>query len=84
VSARRGDGIDALLSRIETTLAAGLTRVEWAVPLDRGDVLAALHRGGQVLAQQACDGVLHVTALVPPKLAGQLRHAVSPVRGACS
>ena len=83
VSARRGDGIDRLLARIEAMLAAGLTRVEWAVPLDRGDILAAVHRCGQVLAQETCDGVLLVTALVPPKLAGQLRHAVSPMRGGC-
>ena len=80
VSAMRGDGIDALRERIEALLAADMVRIEWDVPLGRGDVLAAIRSGGRVLAQQVHDGRLRVTALVPPKLAGQLRKTAPEIR----
>jgi GTP-binding protein HflX len=84
VSALRGDGIETLRERIEALLAAGMTRIDWEVPLGRGDVVAALRSGGRVLAQQVQDGRLRVTALVPPKLAGQLRKSTPEIRDACS
>ena len=84
VSALRGEGIETLRGCIEALLAAGMTRIDWEVPLGRGDVVAALRSGGRVLAQQVLDGRLRVTALVPPKLAGQLRKSTPEIRDACS
>jgi GTP-binding protein HflX len=72
VSAREGDGLPELLSRVEHLLDAGLARVSCALPSDRGDVVAWLRRSGRVVEEYYRDGVVTVTALVPPSVAGQL------------
>ncbi|MCJ7671306.1 MAG: GTPase HflX [Acidimicrobiia bacterium] len=51
VSARTGDGIDVLVAAIGDRLRALSSSVELVVPYDRGDVLAALHRDGEVLVE---------------------------------
>jgi GTP-binding protein HflX len=84
VSAARGDGIESLLGRIETLLEAGLVRVEWEIPASRGDVLAAVRRGGRLLEERSADGRLRITALIPAKLAGQLRESVREGEESCS
>lgn len=84
VSALHGDGIEALRERIEGLVATTLVRVDWAVPLGRGDVVAALRGGGRVVAEQVRDGHLRVTALVPPTLAGRLRKQAPEIRNACN
>ncbi|HEX2063488.1 MAG TPA: GTPase HflX [Acidimicrobiales bacterium] len=52
VSARRGDGIEELLVAVADRLRAGAKVVELVVPFHRGDVVAALHREGEVLVEQ--------------------------------
>lgn len=84
VSARRGDGMEALRAAIDRLLAAGLVRIVWEVPLGRGDVTAALRRGGRILDESVLDGALRITALAPAKLVGQLRKAAPEVRDTCS
>jgi GTP-binding protein HflX len=49
ISAVTGDGVDGLLRAIGDRLRGLSTVVELRVPFDRGDVLAALHREGEVL-----------------------------------
>jgi GTP-binding protein HflX len=73
VSARTGAGLFVLLGRIERVLDAGLSRVRCELPSARGDVVAWLRRSGRVIEEYYCDGVVTVTALVPPKVAGRLR-----------
>jgi GTP-binding protein HflX len=73
ISARSGDGLPELLATIEARLTRGLERVHCAFPTGRGDVLAWLRRAGRVVEEYYRDGVVTVTALVPPKVAGQLR-----------
>jgi GTP-binding protein HflX len=73
VSARTGAGLFVLLGRIERVLDAGLSRVRFELPSARGDVVAWLRRSGRVIEEYYCDGVVTVTALVPPKVAGRLR-----------
>jgi len=73
ISARSGKGIGALLALVETRLTVGLERVRCALPSGRGDVLAWLRRVGRVIEEYYRDGMVMVTALVPPKVAGQLR-----------
>jgi GTPase len=72
VSARSGNGLSDLLARVEHLLDAGLARISCALPSDRGDVVAWLRRSGRVVEEYYCDGVVTVTALVPPSVAGQL------------
>ncbi len=52
VSAQRGDGIEELLVAMGDRLRAGANVVELVVPFHRGDVVAALHREGEVLVEQ--------------------------------
>ncbi|MHB8465350.1 MAG: GTPase HflX [Acidimicrobiales bacterium] len=51
VSARTGDGIDKLLDALTHRLRVLNRVVELRVPYARGDVLAALHRSGDVLME---------------------------------
>jgi len=73
ISARTGKGVTALLAAIETHLTQGLERVRCALPSGRGDVIAWLKRAGRVVEEYYRDGMVTVTALVPPKVAGQLK-----------
>jgi GTP-binding protein HflX len=54
-SAVTGDGVDSLLSAIGDRLRALADVVELVVPFDRGDVVAAVHREGEVLTEQHED-----------------------------
>jgi GTP-binding protein HflX len=51
LSARTGEGIDDLLVALQDRLRALNRVVELVVPYSRGDVLAALHRAGEVLVE---------------------------------
>jgi GTPase len=52
VSASTGEGIDAMLRVLGDRLRASDRVVQLLVPWSRGDVLAAVHREGEVLGQQ--------------------------------
>ncbi len=62
ISARTGEGIDALVRAIGDRLRLADRVVALAIPWSRGDLLAAVHREGEVLDQRPGeDGtVLHV------------------------
>jgi GTP-binding protein HflX len=77
VSAAEDLGIAELRGRIDDLLDARMTRAEFRVPFDRGEVLARLHRHGSVLESRQDDHAMLVTALVTPKLAGQIRKALA-------
>ena len=62
VSARTGQGIDTLLRALADRLRAMTTVHELVVPFDRGDVLASLHREGEVLVEAATEGGMRVRA----------------------
>jgi GTP-binding protein HflX len=53
ISAATGAGIDELLQTIGDRLRALTAVVELVVPYERGDVLAAVHREGEVLVETA-------------------------------
>ena len=55
VSAATGDGIDVLLGVIGDRMRRVAREVELVVPWDRGDVLAGVHREGQVLESTATE-----------------------------
>ena len=62
VSARTNDGIDELLRAMADRLRAMTTVHELFVPFDRGDILASLHRDGEVLVETATDTGMRVRA----------------------
>jgi GTPase len=60
VSARTGEGMDGLLRTVADRLRVADRVVELEIPWARGDVLAAVHREGEVLGQQAGDEAARV------------------------
>jgi GTPase len=65
VSAATGEGVDDLLERLAERLRALSAVVELSVPFERGDVLAALHREGEVLVEVHDDRATRVRARLP-------------------
>jgi GTPase len=57
-SALTGEGLDGLLERLSEVLRAADRTIDLAVPYERGDVLAALHRSGEVIEQHDTGGRL--------------------------
>ena len=68
-SATTGEGVEELLLTIAARLRALTTVVELAVPYDRGDVLAAVHREGEVLSEQADDDAMRAAGAARRRLA---------------
>ncbi|MBI2704976.1 MAG: GTPase HflX [Actinobacteria bacterium] len=62
VSAATGEGIDVLLRSIGDRLRALTAVVELQIPFDRGDVLASIHRDGEVIAEQVTDAGMKIRA----------------------
>jgi len=52
LSARSGDGLEILLSSIGDRLRSLTEVVELVIPWSRGDIVAAVHREGEVLMEQ--------------------------------
>ena len=72
ISAVTGEGIDLFLRTLSDRLRALTTVVELAIPYERGDVLAAVHREGEVVSTtEAADGY-HVRARLSDASAGRL------------
>jgi GTP-binding protein HflX len=65
VSAVTGEGIEKLLDVLADRLRALNAVVELSVPYERGDVLAALHREGEVLVEVHDDHATRVRARLP-------------------
>ena len=73
VSTATGDGLDALLGAIGDRMRRLATEVELVVPWDRGDVLAGVHREGQVLDSSATEHGMRIRARLEPASVGALR-----------
>jgi GTP-binding protein HflX len=56
ISAATGEGIDELLAALGEQLRATANVVQLLVPYDRGDVVATVHREGEVLSETHEDG----------------------------
>lgn len=71
VSARTGEGTPELLRAVADRLRAMTTVRELLVPFERGDVLASLHRDGEVLVEAATDDGMRVRARLDDVAASQ-------------
>ena len=76
VSARTGDGVERLRATIGDRLRTTTQRVELVVPWERGDVLAGVHREGQVLESVATEQGMHLVARLEPASIGALSRYV--------
>jgi GTP-binding protein HflX len=70
-SAVTGEGVDELLQTIADRLRALTNVVELAIPYDRGDVLAAVHREGEVLVESADDDAMRLRVRLDDAAVGQ-------------
>ncbi|MEO7429450.1 MAG: GTPase HflX [Acidimicrobiales bacterium] len=59
-SAASGEGVDGLLHTVADRLRALTNVVELSIPYDRGDLLAAIHREGEVLVELPADGAMRL------------------------
>jgi GTP-binding protein HflX len=73
ISAATGSGIDDLLATLADRLRRLTDVVELLVPYDRGDVLASLHREGEVLEIDHTEDGIRVLARLEPASVGVLR-----------
>ncbi|CAN5891265.1 GTPase HflX [soil metagenome] len=62
ISASTGEGVDELLLTIGDRLRAATEVVELLVPFERGDVIAEVHREGEVLDEAVTEGGMALTA----------------------
>ncbi|MGY1841937.1 GTPase HflX [Modestobacter sp. SYSU DS0875] len=81
VSARTGEGIEALRDVVAARLPHPHVDVDVLVPYDRGDLVARVHRDGEVLEERhEADGT-RLTARVDDGLAAALDGFTTPVAG---
>ena len=77
ISALTGAGIDDLLAAIGDRLRATMVQVELVVPFDRGDILAEIHREGEVLDESVGEGAMVVRARLDSAASAKLAEWVS-------
>jgi GTPase len=65
VSAVTGEGVNVLLDTLAARLRSLAPIVEFLVPYERGDVVAALHREGEVLVEVHAEGGSRLRARLP-------------------
>ncbi len=73
ISAHTGEGVESLLLTVADRLRALEQVVELQVPWERGDVLAGLHRDGEVLSEAAEDDGMRVRARLDAATASRYR-----------
>jgi GTP-binding protein HflX len=73
ISALTGEGVDDLLRAVADRLRAMTDVVELVVPYDRGDLLAAVHREGEVLTESHEEAGIRIRARLDTGSQGQFR-----------
>jgi len=76
VSALTGEGLEELLRTIGDRMRSITTVTELVIPFDRGDVLAAVHREGEVVLTEETEGGMRIRARLSSASAGRLREFV--------
>ena len=77
LSAETGEGIDRLLDVVGERLREMTHVVELVVPYDRGDVVAAVHRAGEVVSESHDDNATRLWARIRPEDLGRFREFVA-------
>jgi GTPase len=76
ISATTGEGLDRLLAVVGDRLRSASGVVELLVPFDRGDVLAMVHREGEVLCSTNEEGGIRLRARLDGASRGRLESYV--------
>lgn len=75
-SAMTGDGLNDLLLAIGDRMRALTTVIELLIPYDRGDIVATVHREGEVVSTASEDNGMRVRARLADASAGRLSEFV--------
>ncbi len=73
LSARTGEGVDALIRRMEDLLNIDFTRVTLKLGHDQGDILSTLYRVGSVIRVRHYGRTVRVECALPAKYVGKYR-----------
>jgi GTP-binding protein HflX len=73
LSALTGDGLTSLMEAVGDRLRAAAQVVELVIPYERGDVLAAVHREGEVLTEEHDESAAHLRVRVDGAGAARFR-----------
>jgi GTP-binding protein HflX len=74
ISAKNGEGLDALKAEISRRIAALRHRVELTVPYTKGGALSLIHARGQVLSEEYLAEGTQVTCLLDAALYQKVRN----------
>ncbi len=77
ISARSGEGLAALLARIQKELESFSVQVELVIPYDKASVLSLLHDQGKVTSESYQDDGIRVEVELPRAAAVSLRQYLS-------
>lgn len=72
ISAKTGEGCNALVRRIGEILLQSSNRVELHIPYQDAKLIDRLYKDGEVLTREDLDDHIALTAIVPDRLHGQL------------
>jgi GTP-binding protein HflX len=76
MSAKTGEGVDDLLEALSRELRAKMKVLDLDIPFARGDVLAAVHREGEVLHEAHGDTGTRVSVRLDPAGAARFENWV--------
>ena len=68
VSAHSGEGISALLERMEAIVESDFSQLRLLIPHDRYDLVARLHREGGVRKEEAMDDGTYIVGSIPERM----------------
>jgi GTP-binding protein HflX len=73
ISARTGQGIEALLARVESILDANLISIQVRLPYQHGELVALMHRQGRVEREEHSPEGILIEGRIPVRLMATLR-----------
>ncbi len=76
-SAATGDDVDLLVRTVGDRVRALTHLVELVIPYERGDLLAAVHRGGEVLSESPGEGGMYIRGRFDEATVGRLHEFVT-------
>ena len=79
VSAKTGEGVEKMISKLSDLLRAKLEVYELAIPLSRGDLIAQVHREAQVLIEDVQGDTLVMRARLDEYAQARLRNHIRGV-----
>lgn len=74
ISALTGENMPSLLQRIQDFLSHAFTKIDIKIPLSRMDLVAMIHKEGQIHKKEYSDEEIHIVASVPIKIAEKLKN----------